>query len=150
MRFVRRRVCNHLKLLSSAHPPVDVSAVYEEVVRIREAVKDIPVIKEAVFSLNRKVDTLLSLAQSRARRVSLEDFEKELDRALSITASPAGWAELEEVARLVCPRLGITRDEFYERLTELIETSPTKYELSPGGVEGVVLRGKLYGLIRRR
>ncbi|MEM4761580.1 MAG: hypothetical protein QW230_01210 [Thermofilum sp.] len=128
----------------------DIAAVYREVQRIREVVGDIPVIKEMVFELNRKVDTLLNAARLRTGQVSLEEFERELERALSRAASPTGWAEVEEVARQVCARLGISRDEFYMHLLNLLESLPGRYELSPGGEEGVVLRGKLYGLIRKR
>ncbi|MEM4679969.1 MAG: hypothetical protein QXL98_03405 [Thermofilaceae archaeon] len=136
--------------LTGAAPRVDISTVYEEVLHIREVVKDLPAIREAVIALTQKVDALLALSQSRAGRVALEEFKRELDRAIGEVASPTGWAEMAEVRRVVCARLGISRYEFYERVTELIEASPSRYELSPGGEEGVVLGGKLYGLIRRR
>ncbi|MEM1691013.1 MAG: hypothetical protein QXF05_05550 [Thermofilaceae archaeon] len=133
-----------------AAPRVDITTIYEEVLRIREAVKDLAVIRDAVIALTQKVDELLALSRGRASRVTLEEFKRELDRAIGEVASPTGWAEMAEVRRVVCARLGISRDEFYERVTELIEASPGRYELSPGGGEGVVLGGKLYGLIRRR
>lgn len=82
------------------------------------------------------------------RNLSIGDFKREFDIALTNSSSSIGWVELAKVRSDVCNKCGITGDDFYRLVGELTTQYQDKYELSTGGGEGVMVRGLLHGFVR--
>jgi hypothetical protein len=82
------------------------------------------------------------------KTMSIHDFKQEFDVALSNSGSSVGWIELAKIRNELCDRCNISTDEFYRLVDELTSMNQDKYELSTGGVEGVMVRGLVHGFVR--
>ena len=82
------------------------------------------------------------------RTMTVTDFKKEFDGALTSSASSIGWVELGKIRTDVCAKCGLASDEFYRLVGELTGQYQDRYELSTGGGEGVMVRGLLHGFVR--
>ncbi len=81
--------------------------------------------------------------------VTLEQFRIDFDRMLAESSSSIGWVELASMRERMCRRYNISPHEFYALVAQLIEHYNSRYELSSGGQEGVVIRGLVHGFVRR-
>lgn len=88
------------------------------------------------------------ITQVQMGTMSLHDFKDEFDVALAESGSSIGWIELANIRNKICASCNISSDEFYRLVGELISMHQDKYELSTGGLEGVMVRGLLHGFVR--
>jgi hypothetical protein len=79
---------------------------------------------------------------------SVADFKKDFDAALANSASSIGWVELAKLRNELCEKLALSSDEFYRLVEEITSQNQSRYELSTGGGEGVMVRGLLHGFVR--
>ena len=89
-----------------------------------------------------------SASASPRRGLTVSDFKKEFDVALVNSASSIGWVELAKLRNQLCDKLAISSDEFYRLVEGVISQDQSRYELSTGGGEGVMVRGLLHGFVR--
>ncbi|HEV8387366.1 MAG TPA: hypothetical protein VGQ03_07070 [Nitrososphaera sp.] len=89
-----------------------------------------------------------SASASPRRGLTVGDFKKEFDVALANSASSIGWVELAKLRNQLCDKLTISSDEFYRLVEGVISQDQSRYELSTGGGEGVMVRGLLHGFVR--
>ena len=89
-----------------------------------------------------------SSSTPRRSTLSVSDFKKEFDVGLANSASSIGWVELATLRNQLCDNLGLSSDEFYRLVEEVISQNQNRYELSTGGGEGVMVRGLLHGFVR--
>lgn len=89
-----------------------------------------------------------STVSVRRNTLGTNDFRKEFDSALASSASSIGWVELAKLRNQLCEKLGISPEEFYHFVEQVINENQSKYELSTGGGEGVMVRGLLHGFVR--
>jgi len=89
-----------------------------------------------------------SASASPRRGLTVGDFKKEFDVALANSASSIGWVELAKLRNQLCDKLAISSDEFYRLVEGVISQDQSRYELSTGGGEGVMVRGLLHGFVR--
>ena len=82
------------------------------------------------------------------RTMNVYDFKNEFDVALANSTSSVGWVELAKLRNELCDKCGLSSDEFYRLVEELMNQNQDKYELSSGGSEGVMVRGLLHGFVR--
>jgi hypothetical protein len=82
------------------------------------------------------------------RALSVGDFKKEFDTALANSSSSIGWVELAKLRNMLCDKLEVSSDEFYRLVEGVIGQDQSRYELSTGGGEGVMVRGLLHGFVR--
>ncbi len=81
--------------------------------------------------------------------VDEESFVKALIEAARKVANPAtGYADLGEVARVVCGRLGITQGEFLNELTKVLGRLRGRVIMAGGGSLRVRVGSNYYGLIK--
>ncbi len=85
---------------------------------------------------------------TRRATISSADFKAAFDAALSSSASSIGWMELAKLRNELCEKCGLSTDEFYRFVEELTNQDQSRYELSTGGGEGVMVRGLLHGFVR--
>ena len=83
-----------------------------------------------------------------SRGLSVGDFKKEFDSALANSSSSIGWVELAKLRNQLCEKLDISSDEFYRLVEGVVSQEQSRYELSTGGGEGVMVRGLLHGFVR--
>jgi ABC-type transporter Mla subunit MlaD len=81
--------------------------------------------------------------------ITLEQFRIDFDRMLAESSSSIGWVELASIRERMCRRYNISAHEFYTLVSQLIEHFNSRYELSSGGQEGIVIRGLIHGFVRR-
>ncbi|HJS82073.1 MAG TPA: hypothetical protein VJ742_04475, partial [Nitrososphaera sp.] len=58
------------------------------------------------------------------------------------------WVELAKLRNQLCEKLDISSDEFYRLVEGVVSQEQSRYELSTGGGEGVMVRGLLHGFVR--
>ncbi|MDQ3873726.1 MAG: hypothetical protein M3258_08975 [Thermoproteota archaeon] len=90
----------------------------------------------------------VSVDAEKKSTMSVHDFKGEFDVALSNSCSSIGWTELAKIRNELCKRCNISTEEFYRLVDELTSMNQDRYELSTGGVEGVMVRGLLHGFVR--
>ncbi len=88
-------------------------------------------------------------AASRPRTVSDEDFEIVLKEWVSKLAGFSGYANLAEVRDVVVQELGMSQEEFSEKLAALVQRKRGEYLLVEGGDRKVLVGTRKYGLIKR-
>jgi hypothetical protein len=76
------------------------------------------------------------------------EFMREFDDAIAENSNSIGWVELEKIKRDLSSKHIYQRDDFYNRVKQLIEKNTERYELSTGGNEGIMIRGLLHGFVR--
>ena len=81
--------------------------------------------------------------------ITLEQFRIDFDRMLAESSSSIGWVELASIRERMCRKYNISVHEFYTLVSQLIEHFNSRYELSSGGQEGIVIRGLIHGFVRR-
>jgi hypothetical protein len=81
--------------------------------------------------------------------ITLEQFRIDFDRMLAESSSSIGWVELASIRERMCRKYNISAHEFYTLVSQLIEHFNSRYELSSGGQEGIVIRGLIHGFVRR-
>ena len=98
---------------------------------------------------NIKVDSnRIEYDSNDSNQVSVDTFKEHFDRVIVNRSTSIGWVELSSVKDEICEACNLSNIEFYNLVSELIESNPDKYELSSGGYEGVVLRGIVHGFVR--
>lgn len=85
---------------------------------------------------------------SQKRSMSVDEFKKEFDLALTNSASSIGWVELAKIRNELCDKCNLTSEEFYRLAGQVTEQYQDRYELSTGGQEGVMIRGLVHGFVR--
>lgn len=88
------------------------------------------------------------MTEEQKETLSVPDFKKQFDVALSNSSSSVGWIELADIRNQVCSSCNISSDEFYRLVGELTSMDQDRYELSTGGREGLMVRGLLHGFVR--
>jgi hypothetical protein len=91
---------------------------------------------------------VVSVPAVQTTTMNIHDFKEEFDVALSNSSSSIGWTELAKIRNELCDKCNISTDEFYRLVDEITSMNQDKYELSTGGVEGVMVRGLLHGFVR--
>jgi hypothetical protein len=82
------------------------------------------------------------------KQVDFDMFKAQLDNAITNNSSSIGWVELSELRKVLCSELGISQEEFYQSIQQVLFNHYDKYELSSGGKEGIQLRGLIHGFVR--
>ncbi|MFN7106158.1 MAG: hypothetical protein ACK4M3_06220, partial [Pyrobaculum sp.] len=76
---------------------------------------------------------VLERVLEKRRKVTEEAFESSLDKAIEKAAGLSGYASLAEVKKAVIQELGISEEEFAERLADLFQKKRGRYVLLEGG-----------------
>lgn len=110
--------------------------------------------------LNTKVSTLVTevratpppLVQDNGNhngsKLTLEQFRMEFDRTLTEIPTAIGWVELSKIRERICDKYNISKQNFYSFASQLFDQFNSRYELSSGGNEGVMVRGLVHGFVR--
>ncbi len=77
-----------------------------------------------------------------------DTFKQEFDFALRKHSSSTGWVPLTRIREEMETKYNLGREEFYSQVEEITNKEYDSYELSSGGVEGIMVRGILHGFVR--
>jgi len=81
-------------------------------------------------------------------KLTLEQFRMEFDRTLTEIPTAIGWVELSKIRERICDKYNISKQNFYSFASQLFDQFNSRYELSSGGNEGVMVRGLVHGFVR--
>jgi len=80
--------------------------------------------------------------------LTLDQFKMEFDRTLAEIPTSIGWVELATIRERICGKYNISKQNFYSLASQLCDQFNSRYELSSGGNEGVIVRGLVHGFVR--
>jgi hypothetical protein len=77
------------------------------------------------------------------------DFKTKFDQTIIELSTSLGWVPFSNIRQKICESLDISAEKFYSLATSVIESNQSKYEISTGGQEGILVRGLLHGYVRK-
>lgn len=92
---------------------------------------------------------VLERVLEKRRKVTEEAFESSLDKAIEKAAGLSGYASLAEVKKAVIQELGISEEEFAERLADLFQKKRGRYVLLEGGDVKIQIGQRKFGYIKK-
>lgn len=107
--------------------------------------------------LNRKVADIVTEVKAvippkddghNGNHLTLDQFKMEFDRTITEIPTSIGWVELATIRERVCDKYSISKQNFYSLASQLFDQFNSRYELSSGGNEGVIVRGLVHGFVR--
>lgn len=80
--------------------------------------------------------------------INLQNFSEDFDLTICKYSDSIGWVPLATLRNDLSNKYEISEKEFYDIAEQLINENRSKYELSTGGNEGIMIRGLVYGYVR--
>jgi hypothetical protein len=77
-----------------------------------------------------------------------DDFEGIFNSSLNESSTSIGWVPFNKIREKICENQSLSKEKFYQMVTNLIENHMDRYEISSGGQEGIVMRGLVHGYVR--
>jgi hypothetical protein len=80
--------------------------------------------------------------------INLQRFSEDFDLTICKYSDSIGWVPLATLRNDLSIKYEISENEFYDLAEQLVNENRSKYELSTGGTEGIMIRGLVYGYVR--
>src|SRR5574338_1403223 len=80
---------------------------------------------------------------------TVSDFQAHFDKSIAELSSSLGWVPFSSIRSKVCEVCGISSEKFYSLASSIIEQTQSRYDVSPGGQQGIHVRGMLHGYVRK-
>jgi hypothetical protein len=80
--------------------------------------------------------------------INLQNFSEDFDLTICKYSDSIGWVPLATIRNDLSNKYEISEKEFYDIAEQLVNENRSKYELSTGGNEGIMVRGLVYGYVR--
>ena len=80
--------------------------------------------------------------------INLQNFSEDFDLTICKYSDSIGWVPLATLRNDLSNKYEISEKEFYDIAEQLVNENRSKYELSTGGNEGIMIRGLVYGYVR--
>ena len=80
--------------------------------------------------------------------INLQNFSDDFDSTICKYSDSIGWVPLVTLRNDLSHKYEISEKEFYDLAEQLVNENRSKYELSTGGNEGIMIRGLVYGYVR--
>jgi hypothetical protein len=80
--------------------------------------------------------------------INLQRFSEDFDLTICKYSDSIGWVPLATLRNDLSIKYEISENEFYDLAEQLVNENRSKYELSTGGNEGIMIRGLVYGYVR--
>jgi hypothetical protein len=80
--------------------------------------------------------------------INLQNFSEDFDLTICKYSDSIGWVPLATLRNDLSNKYEISEKEFYDIAEQLVNENRSKYELSTGGNEGIMVRGLVYGYVR--
>lgn len=80
--------------------------------------------------------------------INLQSFSEDFDLTICKYSDSLGWVPLATLRNDLSNKYEISEKEFYDLAEQIVNENRSKYELSTGGNEGIMIRGLVYGYVR--
>lgn len=80
--------------------------------------------------------------------INLQNFSEDFDLTICKYSDSIGWVPLSTLRNDLSQKYEISEKEFYDLAEQIVDENRSKYELSTGGNEGIMIRGLVYGYVR--
>ena len=80
--------------------------------------------------------------------INLQNFSEDFDLTICKYSDSIGWVPLSTLRNDLSQKYEISEKEFYDLAEQIVDENKSKYELSTGGNEGIMIRGLVYGYVR--
>jgi hypothetical protein len=80
--------------------------------------------------------------------INLQSFSEDFDLTICKYSDSIGWVPLSTLRNDLSQKYEISEKEFYDLAEQIVDENRSKYELSTGGNEGIMIRGLVYGYVR--
>lgn len=80
--------------------------------------------------------------------INLQSFSEDFDLTICKYSDSIGWVPLATLRNDLANKYEISEKEFYDLAEQIVNENRSKYELSTGGNEGIMIRGLVYGYVR--
>jgi hypothetical protein len=80
--------------------------------------------------------------------INLQSFSEDFDLTICKYSDSIGWVPLATLRNDLSNKYEISEKEFYDLAEQIVNENRSKYELSTGGNEGIMIRGLVYGYVR--
>ena len=80
--------------------------------------------------------------------INLKNFSEDFDLTICKYSDSIGWVPLSTLRNDLSQKYEISEKEFYDLAEQIVDENRSKYELSTGGNEGIMIRGLVYGYVR--
>jgi hypothetical protein len=80
--------------------------------------------------------------------INLQSFSEDFDLTICKYSDSIGWVPLATLRNDLSNKYEISEKEFYDLVEQIVNENRSKYELSTGGNEGIMIRGLVYGYVR--
>ena len=80
--------------------------------------------------------------------INLQRFSEDFDLTICKYSDSIGWVPLATLRNDLSNKYEISEKEFYDLAEQIVNENRSKYELSTGGNEGIMIRGLVYGYVR--
>ncbi len=106
------------------------------------------VLMDSILATATNKHTFENSIASPQKVINLQNFSEDFDLTICKYSDSIGWVPLATLRNDLSNKYEISEKEFYDIAEQLVNENRSKYELSTGGNEGIMIRGLVYGYVR--
>jgi hypothetical protein len=106
------------------------------------------VLMESILATATNKHTFENSIANPQKVINLQNFSEDFDLTICKYSDSIGWVPLATLRNDLSNKYEISEKEFYDIAEQLVNENRSKYELSTGGNEGIMIRGLVYGYVR--
>ena len=106
------------------------------------------VLMDSILATTTNSHTFENSIPNHQKVINLQSFSEDFDLTICKYSDSIGWVPLATLRNDLSNKYEISEKEFYDLAEQLVNENRSKYELSTGGNEGIMIRGLVYGYVR--
>jgi hypothetical protein len=106
------------------------------------------VLMDSILATTTNNNTFANNSTHPQKVINLQNFSQDFDLTICKYSDSIGWVPLSSLRNDLSQKYEISEKEFYDLAEQLVNENRSKYELSTGGNEGIMIRGLVYGYVR--
>jgi len=106
------------------------------------------VLMDSILATTTNSHTFENSIPNHQKVINLQSFSEDFDLTICKYSDSIGWVPLATLRNDLSNKYEISEKEFYDLAEQIVNENRSKYELSTGGNEGIMIRGLVYGYVR--
>ena len=106
------------------------------------------VLMDSILATTTNSHTFENSIPNHQKVINLQSFSEDFDLTICKYSDSIGWVPLATLRSDLSNKYEISEKEFYDLTEQIVNENRSKYELSTGGNEGIMIRGLVYGYVR--
>jgi hypothetical protein len=106
------------------------------------------VLMDSILATTTNSHTFENSIPNHQKVINLQSFSEDFDLTICKYSDSIGWVPLATLRNDLSNKYEISEKKFYDLAEQLVNENRSKYELSTGGNEGIMIRGLVYGYVR--